>query len=441
MYFSMYIIKNAKIALNKLNEKIKDEETKLDDYKIKTYEQILNLKLGFNEYKYCTKNIYFDNILNKLNTYFNEIKNCDNGVDFKSILNAIIGNLEEIDYQQNDQINNIYYRKFDEDVLKKCVSAINNRGRKFNVFDCSCFNGISFKTIKETSEYAICYGLEENVDIADKAKEYGDHIIKGRLVGSRISNEAFDFVINAFPYDQTLKANMGITTLFKLEKDRLQSMYKYLNDDAVVLYIMPFFRLHKDICTHIARYYKNVQVMKSENYEDMECGIVYIFGQKDSKKNFDQEIYNTLRKSCDYNKVPCYRDVNLYNLNLTPSRKEVDTFKGSIIDKTELLKIAQTSGCLDNFFEKQKVVKIADANIKPLLPFNIGQIGLVLTSGCLDGVIDEGDGHFHLVKGRVAKTEDVITNISNSEKIEQVTHSNKVEINVFLPNGDFKTLA
>lgn len=441
MYFSMFIIKNAVLSLKKLAEKIKDSDTRLDDYKVKTYEQIINLKLGFNEYKYCTRNIYFNNVINRLDICMNTVKSCNNGVDMKTAIAMIIGDLDEIDYSQEDTINFVNYNMLDDKVIEKCTKAINNRNRKFNVFDCSCNNGLGFEAVKNATQYSICYGLEANPDVADEAKRYGDYIIKGVLTGSRISNNVFDFLINALPYNHTLERNMGVASLFKLEKDRLQSVYKYLNNEAVVLFEIPFFRMHKDICTHFARYYKNVQVMKSNDSDEINKGLMYIFGQKDSKKNFDQNIYNKLRRCCDYSKVPEINEINLDNLNLSPSKLEVDLFKGSMIDKTELLNIAQNSGCLDNFFEKQKVVKIAEANIKPLLPFNIGQIGLVLTSGCLDGVIDEGDGHYHLVKGRVAKTEELVTSVSNGEKIEQVTHSNKVEINVFLPNGDFKTLA
>ena len=106
----------------------------------------------------------------------------------------------------------------------------------------------------------------------------------------------------------------------------------------------------------------------------------------------------------------------------------------------ELYDIVETSGVLDEFFETQKVEKIGESTTKPLLPFNIGQLGLVLTSGCLDGIIDEGDGHYHLVKGKVSKKSETTREVSDGVLEESETISNRVEINVLLPNGEYKIL-
>ena len=97
---------------------------------------------------------------------------------------------------------------------------------------------------------------------------------------------------------------------------------------------------------------------------------------------------------------------------------------------------------MDNFWKNQSIEKLSEAAKQPLLPFNIGQLGLVLTSGCLDGIIDEGDGHCHLIKGKVSKKSDIERNYNDNSEVEvQETISNRVEINVVLPNGEFKTLA
>ena len=45
---------------------------------------------------------------------------------------------------------------------------------------------------------------------------------------------------------------------------------------------------------------------------------------------------------------------------------------------------------MDSFWEKS--INIEKQSTRPLLPFNMGQIGLVLTSGCLDGVVEEYEG-------------------------------------------------
>jgi hypothetical protein len=74
----------------------------------------------------------------------------------------------------------------------------------------------------------------------------------------------------------------------------------------------------------------------------------------------------------------------------------------------------------------------------PLLPFNIGQVGLVLTSGCLDGVIEEMEGINHVIKGMTTK---VIT--TNREDLDDnkmrctETINNQVKINIFTADGKY----
>ena len=73
----------------------------------------------------------------------------------------------------------------------------------------------------------------------------------------------------------------------------------------------------------------------------------------------------------------------------------------------------------------------------PLLPFNIGQVGLVLTSGCLDGVIEEMEGINHVIKGMTTK---VMT--TNREEMDDKvrcteTINNQVKINVFTADGKY----
>jgi hypothetical protein len=96
---------------------------------------------------------------------------------------------------------------------------------------------------------------------------------------------------------------------------------------------------------------------------------------------------------------------------------------------------------MSTFWNDQKI-QTAEENAKnPLLPFNTGQLGLVLTSGCLDGIIDEGNGYSHIVKGRVVKkTEKENDNIGEDIELTETT-SNRVEINVIMPDGTHKILA
>ena len=96
---------------------------------------------------------------------------------------------------------------------------------------------------------------------------------------------------------------------------------------------------------------------------------------------------------------------------------------------------------MESFFKKQEVNK-ENRNARPLLPFNMGQIGLVLTSGCLDGIVEEYPGQYHAIKGMVTKIKHTDTNndVGNEESVLE-TISNKVQINIITPDGQFIELA
>ena len=92
---------------------------------------------------------------------------------------------------------------------------------------------------------------------------------------------------------------------------------------------------------------------------------------------------------------------------------------------------------IDNFMAAQTdplVVK----DQAPLLPFNIGQVGLVLTSGCLDGVIEEMEGINHVIKGMTTKV--ISTNredLDDNKMRCTETINNQVKINIFTADGKY----
>ena len=71
----------------------------------------------------------------------------------------------------------------------------------------------------------------------------------------------------------------------------------------------------------------------------------------------------------------------------------------------------------------------------------MGQIGLVLTSGCLDGVVEEYEGQYHAIKGMVTKVRDFNNSREDNDETSIETISNKVQINLLTPDGQFIELA
>jgi hypothetical protein len=436
----MYILKDRVNRIDILRKNIKDNQEDLDTEKGRFNGFVYDIKLAIKEFKYVTRDNrleYLDAILSRA---LNNVAKTTIGEEMKDFLEALGNEFEDVDTLINLSTPYAGFNTINDRIISTLVPNINNSNRPFTVFDPMCLNGYLLRATKEFNKNAVLYGLEENNSQAQRAKEIADRVIKGTLRGSRISNDVFDMVYAVCHINTILEDNMSVGAVVKTEKTYIINMLKYLRNDGIAMITIPFYRLHKDICSMLAKQLTNVSIIKGMG-DDEDRGFVYIIGQKRKSREEDIEIYETLRKCYNYNNVPYVHEVEINSFNLPNRSLDIDIFKGSVLDEDELLNIVQHSGCVDAFFDKQKVRKIHENTIQPLLPFNVGQIGLVLTSGCLDGVIDEGDGHYHLVKGRVSKKKDTERNVSDGVVEETEVISNRVEINVILPSGEFKTLA
>jgi len=93
--------------------------------------------------------------------------------------------------------------------------------------------------------------------------------------------------------------------------------------------------------------------------------------------------------------------------------------------------------------------KVSTSTQQPLLPFNAGQLGLILISGEINGMIQEGEsGCCHVVKGSSVQTQsdpaveekyDDETAAMISRTVSNTTYATTT-VNIVLPSGDIRTL-
>ena len=108
--------------------------------------------------------------------------------------------------------------------------------------------------------------------------------------------------------------------------------------------------------------------------------------------------------------------------------KTVETFKGEEFNLGELKRQLAASNSVNMLFEKSKL----DAMEKrPLLPLNIGQLGLIGGSGLINGYIDCDSPH--VIKGRIIKQ--VRTRENEEMNTLTETRVNKMIFNILTPNG------
>lgn len=93
----------------------------------------------------------------------------------------------------------------------------------------------------------------------------------------------------------------------------------------------------------------------------------------------------------------------------------------------------------------EQTLKLLGENVqedtrRPLIPFSPGQLGLVLVSGDIDGIINEGDGHYHIIKGSVYRRPETVRTIENGATLVKTTNAVATSITVLLANGQMLSL-
>lgn len=257
--------------------------------------------------------------------------------------------------------------------------------------------------------------------------------------GCRISNGVFDAVL-CVPYYTYTSYSSNIKDIQKEEKQYLVNALKYVKPDGILMLIIKRYRMTKDMSSIIAKYLSNVSIIECTDNND-----ILIVGNRKKDKEADQELYYRLRKL--YKKDFEYDNVADISLSISKTNLSVDAFKGCMYHQSMLRDVLSSGNLLEQFKQKLENTDSVEESKKPLLPFNVGQLGLVLTSGCLNGIIEEPEDnlhrkHYHVIKGSVIKKKDFVSSAEERGIVttEEVT-SNKVNINIIKPNGDILTLA
>lgn len=331
-----------------------------------------------------------------------------------------------------------YYNDFLEEAMIADIEKIANSiniNRPFNVFSPRCQTGLLLEKFKSYGE-CTAYGLESRDTCHGRAKDRLDRVIKGEMQGSKISNDCFDIMHLTPPV--SWKAELGATgnLLEKKEKAWLRNVIKYLRKDGILIFSLPVTRLTADMAFVFSKLLADVQVIKAST--SLSLDFVHIIGKKNIVKDSRKDVYAYLSNLNKVNDLPTELDTN-YELAqggiVVP-----ELFRGSVLDESELEQLINTSGLMTSFWQQQEIEQ-KDSNVRPLLPFNMGQIGLVLTSGCLDGIVEEYEGQYHAIKGMVTKIRDFNNNIEENDETSIETISNKVQINLLTPDGQFIELA
>ena len=333
--------------------------------------------------------------------------------------------------------------------LEAIANTITINKNELVIFSPQCGNGTNEKRLtdllkrKYNSLNVKTYGLEEEGNGATEAKTVLTKVIKGGLRGATISNEAFDMVFlnPRITVDTSMKED---GKLYDTNEDMLlKNSLRYLKDGGLFVYTIPYYALTPSMKLYLSKWLKDYVVLQQYENNDNnrnEMRFITIMGRKE----YNPAYSDTFTALGFLNYESLNRDTTIkYELNLPDV--EIKLYRGSVLDDEEIDSLIISDGLYEEFFKDVQYVYDA-TDTRPLLPFNIGQIGLILSSGSLDGVVEEANGVKHVIKGMTVKESDTVTESSVDARGNAITEStttvrNKVQISAFGADGQFYNLA
>ena len=175
------------------------------------------------------------------------------------------------------------------------------------------------------------------------------------------------------------------------------------------------------------------------------AGTIFVYGIRKNKDDaVDTRSVNAVSSFFyDLRKNTCadLPDPVFFNEHTYPSVfKKIKIFRGRYVSAKAVNGLKDISTLASDVLGDISTVKQKES--RPLLPFSKGQLGIILTSGVLNGVINEGNNKSHVIKGVVIKNE--ISTEENDHTLNQnvakTVLRNKIELMVLQPNGNFVEL-
>ncbi len=278
-------------------------------------------------------------------------------------------------------------------------------------------------------------------------------VILGELIGSTISHNIFD-VVYMPTVDVTWEYQYANMSIVKAERDVLKKVTDYLAPGGILIMSLPQGHLYREMCIHLGRYYEDINIFRTPYAPasgKIDCMTIIAHKREEALRAVEPTAYASLRNmprhwdSIQYLQKLPETDID-YKAKMTVPFYEPDMkkfqFRGSKLDEREFARMFQISPAMQAFNKKQGMTRKKELDKHPATPFSVGQLGLIVTSGVANGLIDEGNGRFHAAKSNIIKHIDSIDDLSDDGRHTEVTErtSNRVEFNVFLADGTAKKL-
>lgn len=301
-----------------------------------------------------------------------------------------------------------------------------------NLLDPCCGCGLALHTLAD-GKNCKTYGVELDRHRAEESLARLDRVGFGSYFRSRVSNEAFHLMLLNPPYLSVMTEG-GANT--RNEKRFLVDSLSHLLYGGLLIYIIPYYRLTPDICRILCDNFEDLTVWKFTGSEFQRFKQAAVLGIRRKRQDGSELAVGLASMALQPGQLPELTELPENRYTLPDIEKKVELFKGAEFNVAELAEQMKRSTSFSRMFEKNKL----DCGEKrPLLPLNLGQVGLIGGSGLINGLVECDTPH--IIKGRIIKE----TSVSSEENLNSrgdltsttvhETRSNKMIFNLLTPQG------
>ena len=218
--------------------------------------------------------------------------------------------------------------------------------------------------------------------------------------------------------------------------DELEKKFKmlaaHIGKNGLQTVLLPRIHLSSTFLEYYSKNGSEHRFFFSEKYKNYACLVSnnnrYVKFKREDVIKWMEQVLNCTNSTEDIvlRNIPMAKVVFI---NSVPNEEEIEEIK---------VKSKSFINSIDTNIISSLALKSEEEIQQPLIPFSPGQLGLVLVSGKIDGVVEEDSGGAHVIKGSTYKTVNHVTNVEdNGNLVESTIYSTGTSVALLTADGNY----